>query len=82
MGAVADGAQAVEQCTRLLSEVVLMDLEMPVMDGIEATKRIVTAQPHTAVVILTALFRPTAHRRRARSRGMRVSAQGCRRGRR
>jgi DNA-binding NarL/FixJ family response regulator len=54
VAAVADGAQAVVQHARLLPDVVLMDLDMPVMDGIEATKRIIAARPQTAVVVLTA----------------------------
>ena len=49
----ADGANAVEQCARLAPDVVLMDLDMPVLDGIEATKRIVAARPETAVLVLT-----------------------------
>lgn len=50
---VADGAQAVEASARSSPDVVLMDLDMPVLDGIEATKRIVAAQPHIAVLVLT-----------------------------
>jgi len=54
VGVAADGAQAVEQTAQLLPDVVLMDLDMPVMDGIAATKRITAARPQTAVVVLTA----------------------------
>src|SRR6185503_16555302 len=49
----ADGAEAVEQCARLAPDVVLMDLDMPVLDGIQATKRIAAARPETAVLVLT-----------------------------
>ena len=40
-GHAADGAQAVELCQRLDPDIVLMDVRMPVLDGIEATRRIV-----------------------------------------
>jgi DNA-binding NarL/FixJ family response regulator len=49
----ADGAEAVEQCALVSPDVVLMDLDMPVLDGIEATRRIVAEHPGTAVLVLT-----------------------------
>jgi DNA-binding NarL/FixJ family response regulator len=54
VGVAADGAEAVDECARLEPDVVLMDLDMPVLDGIAATKRIMASQPQTAVLVLTA----------------------------
>lgn len=53
VGAARDGDEAVALCAERRPDVVLMDLEMPVLDGIEATRRIVAARPETAVVVLT-----------------------------
>lgn len=53
VGAAGNGAEAVALCASTAPDVVLMDLEMPVLDGIEATRQIKAAQPGIAVVILT-----------------------------
>lgn len=53
VGEADNGAEAVRLAERLTPDVVLMDLRMPGMDGITATRRIVTARPATRVVALT-----------------------------
>jgi DNA-binding NarL/FixJ family response regulator len=54
VGSAADGVQAVALADQLLPDVVLMDIGMPQVDGIEATRRITAAHPASRVVILTA----------------------------
>jgi len=54
IGTAADGAEAVERALALDPEVVLMDLDMPKLDGIEATRRIHQDRPAINVLVLTA----------------------------
>ena len=49
----ADGRETVRLAEEHSPDVVIMDLAMPIMNGIEATRRIVAKSPHTAVVILS-----------------------------
>ncbi len=53
VGEAATGTDAVDQAARLEPDVVVMDLHLPDLNGIDATRRIVAAAPNIAVVVLT-----------------------------
>lgn len=53
VGEAADGREAVEKARSLRPDIVLMDLHMPVCDGIQATQLIKAERPRTKVVVLT-----------------------------
>ena len=53
IGIALDGAQAVEKCASLKPDVVLMDIRMPNMNGMVATKRIKEADENIKIVVLT-----------------------------
>ena len=60
VGEAENGAEAVKMCAELKPDVVLMDMLMPVMDGIEATKAIRGTMPDTEVIALTSVLEDNA----------------------
>jgi DNA-binding NarL/FixJ family response regulator len=54
VGEAVDGAQAIELAAQLQPDVVLMDIELPVMDGITATQQIKSDRPSTRILALSA----------------------------
>lgn len=53
VGEATNGAEAIELASALEPDVILMDLKMPVINGIEATRRIHRTSPHIAILVVT-----------------------------
>ncbi len=53
VGQAADGIEAIDLAKRLLPDVILMDIKMPRLNGIQATRQIMMALPRTQIIILT-----------------------------
>ena len=55
VGEASGGEEAIKQAAELQPDIILMDLNMPGLNGIEATRRIVQAHPHIGILVLTML---------------------------
>jgi DNA-binding NarL/FixJ family response regulator len=53
-GEAGDGREAVAEASRLRPQVILMDLKLPLLDGVQAIRAILAEQPETGIIVLTA----------------------------
>ena len=81
VGEAGDGVQAVAEARRLRPHIVLMDIRMPIVDGIEATRRLAAMLPETRVVMLTTRppMKPTVSRARRNVSTLPLSGNDSRR---
>ncbi len=71
VGEAASGEEAVTQAQELVPDVILMDIKMPVLSGIEATRNILQENPHIGVILVTMFDDPESV-----FSGMRAGARG------
>ena len=77
VGAVADGADATSLAVELTPDVVLLDLSMPVLNGLDTTRLLREAAPETAVVIFSAFDSPELRREAFAAGAVASLPKGC-----
>ena len=68
VGTAANGAEAVERALHARADVVVMDMDMPVVDGLEATRQLRKQLPEARVIVVSGLD-PAVHEQRALEAG-------------
>jgi DNA-binding NarL/FixJ family response regulator len=68
VGMAANGEEAVARALRERADVIVMDMDMPVLDGLEATRRLRTARPDVRVIVVSGLD-PAVYEQRALDAG-------------
>ena len=77
VGAVADGADATSIAAELTPDVVLMDLSLPVMNGLDAARLLREVAPDTAIVMFSAFDSPELKRRAFAAGAVAYLSKGC-----
>ena len=77
VGEAGDGNEAVELCLELLPDVVLMDLIMPGMGGVEATRKICEKNSDIQIIALTSFQDKSMVREAIRAGAIRLPAEKC-----
>jgi two-component system, NarL family, nitrate/nitrite response regulator NarL len=81
VGAVGDGADATALAAQLAPDVVLMDLSMPVLNGLDATRLLREVVPDTAIVVFSAFDSPELKRQAFAAGAVAYLPKGCSNGR-
>jgi DNA-binding NarL/FixJ family response regulator len=78
LGEAGNGQEGIELACRLRPDVVLMDLRMPELDGIAATRKLAEVLPSTAVIVLSAYEDPALLREARQAGAAAYLVKGCR----
>jgi DNA-binding NarL/FixJ family response regulator len=77
VGTVADGADATSVAAQLAPDVVLMDLSMPVLNGLDATRLLREVSPDSAIVVFSAFDTPELKRQAFDAGAVAYLPKGC-----